>query len=166
MSVNRASQAPAHAPIGVVEFTAEEPRLGGTLGSDVAWHSNSKGLASALIESPVNTVVFHIRIPGTRMLLDTVGHVKELKPDATMLLAASSPRNLLIAEIKSLVSTDSVNHGTLSERESQVLTAIRAGQTNREIASSLGISLSTVNRHVEHILQKKAARNRAQAAAE
>lgn len=166
MSVNRAPQGLAEAPIGVVEFTAEEPRLGGTLGSDVAWHSNSKDLANALIETPVNTIVFHIRIQGTRNLLDTLGHVKELKPDATMLLAASSPRNLLIAEIKSLVSTDTANHNVLSERESQVLNAIRAGQTNREIATSLGISLSTVNRHVEHILQKKAARNRAQAAAE
>jgi DNA-binding NarL/FixJ family response regulator len=48
----------------------------------------------------------------------------------------------------------------------EVLDAIRAGRTNREIADLLGISLSTANKHVESILQKLSARNRAQAAAE
>jgi DNA-binding CsgD family transcriptional regulator len=37
--------------------------------------------------------------------------------------------------------------------------------TNGEIAASLGIAISTVKRHVEHILEKLDARNRAQAVA-
>jgi DNA-binding NarL/FixJ family response regulator len=54
-------------------------------------------------------------------------------------------------------------HIALTRRELDVLSAIRRGSTNREIAVSLGIALSTVKRHVEHILKKLDARNRAQA---
>ena len=53
----------------------------------------------------------------------------------------------------------------LTRRELDVVSAIRSGSTNREIAASLGIALSTVKRHVEHILEKLEARNRAQAVA-
>ena len=53
----------------------------------------------------------------------------------------------------------------LTRREIDVLEAIRKGSTNREIAASLGIAMSTVKRHVEHILEKLDARNRAQAVA-
>ncbi len=56
------------------------------------------------------------------------------------------------------------NTGRLSRRESEVLREIRAGLTNREIASSLGLSTTTVNKHVHSILQKLGVRNRAQAA--
>ena len=52
----------------------------------------------------------------------------------------------------------------LSPREMQVLAEIRAGRTNREIAQRLGISTTTVNKHVHKILQKLSVRNRAHAA--
>jgi DNA-binding NarL/FixJ family response regulator len=51
----------------------------------------------------------------------------------------------------------------LTARELDVLGAIRDGATNSEIAASLGIAVSTVKRHVEHILVKLDARNRTQA---
>jgi DNA-binding NarL/FixJ family response regulator len=53
----------------------------------------------------------------------------------------------------------------LTRREAEVLAAIRTGQTNREMALGLGISLTTVNKHVHRVLQKLGVRNRAQAAA-
>jgi DNA-binding NarL/FixJ family response regulator len=53
----------------------------------------------------------------------------------------------------------------LSLRENQVLKEIRRGRTNREIATSLGVSISTVNKHVQRVLKKLNVRNRAQAAA-
>ena len=59
----------------------------------------------------------------------------------------------------------STNVETLTPREIDVLSAIRRGSTNGEIAGSLGIATSTVKRHVEHILEKLDARNRAQAVA-
>lgn len=43
---------------------------------------------------------------------------------------------------------------TLTRRERQILALIRAGQSNRDIAERLGISLSTVKNHVHSILDK------------
>lgn len=52
----------------------------------------------------------------------------------------------------------------LSNRELEVLDEIRRGLTNREIALRLGVSTTTVNKHVHRVLAKLGARNRAQAA--
>ncbi len=56
-------------------------------------------------------------------------------------------------------------HGqqSLTRRQSEVLQLIGAGRTNREIAQQLGISFTTVNKHVQSILIRLNARNRAQA---
>jgi two-component system, NarL family, nitrate/nitrite response regulator NarL len=52
----------------------------------------------------------------------------------------------------------------LSSREAEVLAEVRQGRTNREIAHKLGISPTTVNKHVQQVLKKLKVRNRAQAA--
>lgn len=59
----------------------------------------------------------------------------------------------------------SLERSCLSPRESAVLTWVSRGKTNREIASILGISLPTVKKHVEHILQKLGVETRTAAAA-
>jgi len=51
----------------------------------------------------------------------------------------------------------------LSRREREVLTLLAAGASNQEIAAHLVIALSTVKRHVKHILAKLAVTNRVQA---
>lgn len=53
--------------------------------------------------------------------------------------------------------------GNLTARETEVLVAVRDGSTNKEIALKLGISPSTVNRHLEHIFIKLRAHTRTQA---
>jgi two-component system response regulator NreC len=53
----------------------------------------------------------------------------------------------------------------LSYRQQEVLEEMRLGRTNREIAARLGISISTVNKHVHQILGVLKVRNRTQAAA-
>ena len=53
----------------------------------------------------------------------------------------------------------------LSPREVQVLTLLCRGCTDRETATSLGISARTIHRHVANILNKMGARNRCQAVA-
>ncbi|WP_456695674.1 response regulator transcription factor [Aeromicrobium sp. P5_D10] len=52
----------------------------------------------------------------------------------------------------------------LSTRETEVLTMIRDGLSNVEIAASLVLSPRTVTTHVEHILRKLGASNRTEAA--
>ena len=52
----------------------------------------------------------------------------------------------------------------LSSREREVLQLLALGQTNREIAQNLIVSVSTVKIHVEHILAKLGVTDRTQAA--
>ena len=52
----------------------------------------------------------------------------------------------------------------LSPREAEVLADVRDGRTNREIAARLGVSRPTIDKHVQQILRKLQARNRAHAA--
>jgi two-component system nitrate/nitrite response regulator NarL len=54
--------------------------------------------------------------------------------------------------------------GRLTLREREVLAGIRQGRTNRDIAVRLGISVNTINKHVQHLLKKLKVKNRAQAA--
>ena len=54
--------------------------------------------------------------------------------------------------------------GRLSPREREVLQLLTKGQTNREIARNLTVSMSTVKIHVEHILAKLGVSDRTQAA--
>jgi DNA-binding NarL/FixJ family response regulator len=53
--------------------------------------------------------------------------------------------------------------GTLTRREQQVLAELRRGRTNKEIAARLGVSISTINKHVQQVLKKLHVRTRAQA---
>lgn len=53
----------------------------------------------------------------------------------------------------------------LTRREQQVLAELRRGHTNKEIARRFGISLPTVNKHVQQVLKKLHVRTRAQAVA-
>lgn len=48
---------------------------------------------------------------------------------------------------------------TLSRREFEVMCALAAGKTNREIAGTLGISVKTIDTHRGHVLKKLALRN-------
>jgi DNA-binding NarL/FixJ family response regulator len=52
----------------------------------------------------------------------------------------------------------------LTPRETQILGHLSLGKTNRQIASELHLSLSTVKRHLEHILPKLKVSDRTQAA--
>jgi DNA-binding CsgD family transcriptional regulator len=54
--------------------------------------------------------------------------------------------------------------GALTAAEARVLRLVSESKTNREIASSLGISPATVKRHLENILRKLRVRNRIEAA--
>lgn len=53
----------------------------------------------------------------------------------------------------------------LSRREREVLSELRRGRTNKEIAAQFGVSITTVNKHVQQVLKKLKVRTRAQAVA-
>ena len=50
--------------------------------------------------------------------------------------------------------------GALTDREEQVLTLLRRGLSNKEIANLLSIHEGTVKQHVLHIFKKTGARKR------
>jgi DNA-binding NarL/FixJ family response regulator len=52
----------------------------------------------------------------------------------------------------------------LTPRETEVLAHLASGKTNRQIAKELHLSLSTVKRHLEHIISKLEVSDRTQAA--
>ena len=84
-------------------------------------------------------------------------------------LAASDPAKLVFADFlsqRSVVekSTSAATRG-LTRRQREVLAELRHARTHREIAVLLGISVTTVNKHVQQVLQKLKVRNRAQAIA-
>jgi LuxR family transcriptional regulator, maltose regulon positive regulatory protein len=53
----------------------------------------------------------------------------------------------------------------LSDRELEVLRLLAAGKPNQQIAEELVVALSTVKKHVAHILDKLGAANRTEATA-
>lgn len=55
--------------------------------------------------------------------------------------------------------------GSLTGREREILSLIDDGLSNKEIATTLRIGVSTVKNHVHHILEKLGVRRRAEAAA-
>jgi DNA-binding CsgD family transcriptional regulator len=58
-----------------------------------------------------------------------------------------------------------VRSGGITERERQILSWLREGMSNNEVGVVLGISALTVKNHVQKILRKLNAANRAQAVA-
>lgn len=67
-------------------------------------------------------------------------------------------------QINTVISLDSIDIGPLTRRELEVLTLAAEGLSNGEIGEALVISSRTVTTHVEHILNKLDAPNRAAAA--
>ena len=53
----------------------------------------------------------------------------------------------------------------LTRREQEVLSELRHGRSNKEIAQRLGVSTTTINKHVGKVLKKLNARSRSQAVA-
>lgn len=63
------------------------------------------------------------------------------------------------------VGSSRLNDAALTPRETEVLSWLAKGKTNRDIADILGMSHRTVNKHLEHIFEKLGVETRAAAAA-
>ena len=82
------------------------------------------------------------------------------------LLAQRARLDLAPPDVKAADGTQSLEAILgLTRREAEVLTLVARGYTNRQIATTLVISVKTASVHVSHILRKLGAPNRLEAAA-
>lgn len=63
------------------------------------------------------------------------------------------------------VSFDGQRHNILSPREKEIIGLIKTGLASKQIADRLGISINTVNRHRQNIIEKLSVRNSVEAVA-
>jgi DNA-binding NarL/FixJ family response regulator len=101
--------------------------------------------------------------------LGAKGYVTKNSPRQEMLEAISEVSNnrvYICQEVKNILSdqllnNDSVNPdiNTLSDREMQIVRALKEGLSSKEIASELSISLKTVEVHRHNILKKLKLKN-------
>jgi DNA-binding NarL/FixJ family response regulator len=128
--------------------------------------------------------------PTTSVILFTVYEnpdylVEALKAGAAGYLLKGSPRQEIVSTVRQVLAGESLLHpevvlsllkqlsGTphdtgsvqrLSPRERDVLRLIALGQSNKEIAATLDLTVSTVKTHVEHVIGKLGVSDRTQAA--
>jgi len=72
-------------------------------------------------------------------------------------------KNLVADYVKRMEpGEETARYGGLSERERQVLTLVAEGRTSQQIADELFLSISTVQTHRAHIMEKLKLQNRAE----
>jgi two-component system, NarL family, response regulator len=100
-------------------------------------------------------------LPKDLAVVDMVAAIRGLVRPVVGALAYDDP---LSARSENSARHRFSRHG-LTKREQEVLAELRRGQTNRQIASRLGVSISTINKHVQQVLKKLQVRTRGQALA-
>ena len=105
--------------------------------------------------------------PGSGISALQIGSIELLLPHlhSTYLRVQSNERESTDARSPPAASRSGYSSASISEREEQVLGWVREGMSNQEIGVQLGISPLTVKNHVQKILRKLGAANRAQAVA-
>jgi transcriptional regulator EpsA len=109
-----------------------------------------------LLASP-NATVSKAEIDGIELMLPHL--------HSTYLRVQSIEREIAEAGVRPNAPGVGYSSASISEREEQVLGWVREGMSNQEIGVQLGISPLTVKNHVQKILRKLGATNRAQAVA-
>jgi transcriptional regulator EpsA len=84
---------------------------------------------------------------------------------ATWLRVQATERELAGGQAGAAPARSEPTRTLITERENQILFWVREGKSNQEIGDQLGISVLTVKNHVQKILRKLGAANRAQAVA-
>ena len=72
---------------------------------------------------------------------------------------------LILQRRDAAAGDDRLANAALTPRETEVLSWVAKGKTNRDIAEILGMSPRTVNKHLEHVFEKLGVETRAAAAA-
>jgi len=140
------------------------------LSADDAEFRELKAAAEAIRPAPL--VLFSVLAPGEVQAAYESG-VKGCIPKTAPPELVTAALRLILAgglyfsDFSSLASrqrTETPLRTRLSSRQLEVLRLIEMGQTNKEIAKALGISVATVKLHVQAILNITGARNRTEAA--
>jgi two-component system, NarL family, nitrate/nitrite response regulator NarL len=135
-------------------------------------------------------VLLDLRLPDC-LAADVVPEVHRVSPDSRILLFTAFPEHAAVAPtlaagacgilvkhaggtavrdaIRSVARTGTFHAGTpassagpVTAREYDVLRLVAAGHTNPEIGTELNLSINTVKTYLRTVMQKLAARNRAQ----
>lgn len=110
-------------------------------------------------------VVFRALKAGASSYLLKGSSAEELCAAVRELHAGGSPINPRIARLVIQELHEETGADAITPRERQILRAIDAGQTYKEVASSLGISVHTVHSHIKTIYERLQAHGKRQALA-
>jgi DNA-binding response OmpR family regulator len=100
----------------------------------------------------------HMLVLGAAGLNETMLLIERTCTAAPSVPSASAPRVHPAAQTR-------LNEAALTPRETEVLSWLAKGKTNRDIADILAMSPRTVNKHLEHVFEKLGVETRAAAAA-
>lgn len=112
--------------------------------------SEPESAAAWLAQAMANGLATHPVGPGQQL---QARHIGEVGMSESMFLLG------MVAD-----KDQRLQHTALTPRETEVLSWIAKGKTNRDIADILGMSPRTVNKHLEHIFEKLGVETRAAAA--
>lgn len=119
--------------------------------------SDTADVVAGFAAGGVDYVVKPVRIEEVQARLVT--HVRNARTMRDAQALAQRTHELQDADLNRLLEA------ALTPRETEVVTWLARGKTNRDIAEILGMSHRTVNKHLEHIFEKLGVETRAAAAA-
>lgn len=121
---------------------------------DSIFGTDTRGVCTAWLQSTTAASEVFAPLPGGRRLVSR--HMGESGFSETMLLLSVAPADAVAPRLPDV---------PLTPRETEVLSWLAKGKTNRDIADILGMSPRTVNKHLEHIFEKLGVETRSAATA-
>ncbi|MFS2164552.1 response regulator [Variovorax sp. Varisp62] len=133
----------------------------------IAWRSPQAALWLHALEDPVAPGLLPASLepalaPGAAI---TIGTATGMRLSVRNLGAAALGETMLLFAIQREGPAARLADAALTPRETEVLSWLAKGKTNRDIGDILGTSPRTVNKHLEHIFEKLGVETRAAAAA-
>jgi DNA-binding CsgD family transcriptional regulator len=133
----------------------------------IAWRSPQAALWLHALEDPVAPGLLPASLepalaPGASI---AIGTATGMRLSVRNLGAAALGETMLLFALQREGPATRLAEAALTPRETEVLSWLAKGKTNRDIGEILGTSPRTVNKHLEHIFEKLGVETRAAAAA-